>query len=78
MKELQYTYFEVNYINFNHNDGDYIICENIEQVSTILKEVEHILDSSPDESNKPYSVEIKPKVMTKEQFATWSWDYTHD
>ena len=66
-----YTFYKVDYINFSHNDGDYFICRSMEGVAEILHDVEHILDSEPDEKEYPYSVIIKPVVMTREDYDKW-------
>ncbi len=68
---MKKTFFQVDFINFTHNDGDYFICKTIDEVGNILNDVEHILDSDPTEIERPYSVIIKPIIMTDAEYDKW-------
>lgn len=71
IKTMLQTFYQIDFINFNYNDGDYFICRTMEGINEILNDIEHILDSEPNEKETPYSVIIKPVVMPREQYDKW-------
>lgn len=71
METTTYTFYQINFINFIHNEGDYFICRTMDGINEILNDIDHILDGEPNEPETPYSVIIKPIVMTREAYDKW-------
>ncbi len=62
------TFYQVDFINFQHNEGDFHICRTMDEVSKVLIAIESFLDSEPNEIETPYSIIIKPIVMTRNEY----------
>jgi hypothetical protein len=70
------TMYEVSFINFTVNGGDYMLCRNMAEVAQLLeRECDHILDDDPVDIDYPYSVVIKPKVMTLSEYEKLKQEY---
>jgi len=69
------TFYKLSFINFNYNDGDYIIVKYIEDIVKILYDIDPILDSEPDYKDQPYSVILSPVVMTQQDYDKWRNEY---
>lgn len=77
--EIHFTYFQIDFNNFQYNDGDYIICRNLEEVYKILQECEHILDEEyiEDEDELGDKIIIKKNIqitgipMTKKEYENY-------
>lgn len=62
-----YTYYQVEFNYCSAFDGDYMICESIDQITDLLKQV----DINLDDPEVKATVEIKGIPMTPAEYETW-------
>ena len=68
-----YTYYRLDFEGFNYNDGDYTICETLDEVREVLQGCDIDLDT-PSEIGEPEKRIIITGIgMTPAQFNQYQW-----
>lgn len=80
--EPNFTFYYLDFIHFNYQDGDYMICKTLDQVFKVLEDCDGDLDTEPEISIDDFgnktprhkSILIKGIPMTEKEYQKYLFE----